>query len=77
MSVRDEDVRSPANTVHSNIEHTELASARVRIHIENFVDDGVEVHEPSILSQVVLRFAQERICLAVATVNGDFTRLCQ
>ena len=56
---------------------TELASARVRIHIENFVDDRVKVHEPSIFSQVVLRFAQECIGLAVATVDGDFTRLCE
>lgn len=56
---------------------TELASARVRIHIENFVDDRVEVHEPSVFSQIVLRFAQECVCLAVATMNGDFTRLCE
>ena len=56
---------------------TELASTRVRVHIENLVDDRVEVHKPSIFSQVVLRFAQESVCLAVATMDGDFTRFCE
>ena len=40
-----------------DVERTELSSARVRVHVEDLVDDGVEIHEPRIFSQVVLWFA--------------------
>ena len=60
-----------------NVRHTELASARVGIHVENFVYDGVEIHEPRILSQVVLWLSQERVSLAIAAKNCDFSRFCK
>jgi hypothetical protein len=56
---------------------TELASARVGIHIEDFVDDGVEIHESSIFSQVILWLAQECVCLTIAAMNCDFARFCE
>lgn len=56
---------------------TELTSARVRVHIEDFVDDGVEIHEPRVFSQVILWFAQECVRLVVAAMNCDFTRFCK
>jgi hypothetical protein len=40
-----------------DVERTELSSARVGVHVEDLVDDGVEVHEPCIFSQVILWFA--------------------
>lgn len=57
--------------------HTELASAGVGIHVEDFVDDGVEVHEPGIFSQVVFWLAQKCVFLTIATMNCDFPRLCE
>lgn len=57
--------------------HTELASTRVGIHIKDFVDDGVETHEPSIFSQVILWLAQECVSLTIATMNRDFARFCK
>lgn len=40
-----------------DVERTELPSARVGVHVEDLVDDGVEIHEPRIFSQIVLWFA--------------------
>jgi hypothetical protein len=57
--------------------HTELASTGVRIHVEDFVDDGVEFHEPGIFSQVVFWLAQKCIFLTIATMNCDFSRPCE
>lgn len=57
--------------------HTELASTGVRIHVEDFVDDGVEVHEPGIFPQVVFWLAQKCIFLTIATMNCDFSRPCE
>jgi hypothetical protein len=57
--------------------HTELASARVGIHIEDFIDDGVEVHEPGVFSQVILWLSQERVSLTIGIMNGDFSRFCK
>ena len=60
-----------------HMSHTELASTGVRIHVEDFVDDGVEVHEPGIFSQVVFWLAQKWIFLTIATMNCDFSRSCE
>jgi hypothetical protein len=60
-----------------NVRHTELASARVGIHVEDFVDDGVEIHKPGVFSQVVLWLSQERVSLAIAAMNCDFSRFCK
>jgi hypothetical protein len=56
---------------------TELASTRVGIHIKDFVDDGVEIHESGIFSQVILWLAQECVSLAIAAMNRDFAGFCK
>ena len=60
-----------------HIRHTELASARVGIHIEDFVDDGIIIHESGIFSQVILWLAQECVSLTIAAMNRDFARFCE
>lgn len=56
---------------------TKLTSPRVGIHIKDFVDDGVEIHESGIFPQVILWLAQERVSLTIAAMNSDFARFCK
>ena len=59
------------------IGHTELTSTRVGIHIENFVDNGIETHESGIFSQVILWLAQECVSLTIAAMDRDFAGFCE
>jgi hypothetical protein len=60
-----------------HMRRTELPSARVGIRVQYFVNDGVEIHEPGIFSQVVLWLAQECVCLTITPMNCDFARFCK
>lgn len=56
---------------------TEFAAARVGILLEKFDDHRVELHQACVLSQVVLRFAEEAVASTVAVADRDLARLLQ
>lgn len=56
---------------------TELAATRVRILLKKLDDHRVELHQASVLAQVVLGLAEERVESAVVASHGDLARLLQ
>ena len=58
-------------------EHTELASSRFRVRLQQFVYDSIEIHQAGVLPQVVLWFSEENIRLAIASSYANFPWLRQ
>lgn len=54
---------------------TELPPTRLGVGFQELIDDRVELHQSSILAQVVLRFTQEHVYLPIAPLDGDLARL--
>ena len=50
---------------------TQLPSPRFRIGVQEFVDETVEVHKPSVFSEIILWFDEERILLSIAPAYSD------
>lgn len=50
---------------------TKSTSSRFRIRFEELVDDGIEIHQPRVLAQVVFRFGQEQVYLPIGSLDSD------
>lgn len=50
---------------------TKSTSSRFRIRFEELVDDGIEIHQPRVLAQVVFRFGQEQVDLPIGSLDRD------
>jgi len=67
-----------SNHAHRVMERlTKLSPSRFGISFQQFVYDSVEIHQASILPQVILWFSKENIRLTVAASDADFPRLRQ
>jgi len=56
---------------------TEFSSTRFRVGLQQFVYNTIEVHQPGVLPQIVFRFSEEDIRLAVTASYADFPWLRQ
>jgi hypothetical protein len=48
-----------------------------RILFQQFVDNRVEVHQPSIFSEIVFWFPQKHVGVSVASLNRDLSGFLQ
>lgn len=66
---------APANSDRDR--PTQLATARLAVRLQEFIDDRVEIHEPRVFPEVILRFAEPVVRDAVRSHNTDLSRLLE
>jgi phage tail sheath protein FI len=57
--------------------HIKVAATTFRRRVEELVDHRVEVHQARVFAQVVVRLAQERVSLAVRTLEHELLGLLE
>ena len=53
---------------------TKLPPSRLGVGLQQFIDDGVEIHQPGVFSKIVLGFTEEHVRLSVRPANRDLAR---
>jgi len=56
---------------------TKLPTSRIRILLQQFVDQRIKIHEPRVLSQIIFRLSEEREYFPIIGKEGELARFCE